>query len=451
MATDLPSAPPGLTVVGSLPSAPPGMSVIQPATINSALVQVGVNPAADTLGQAIDKFAAQNLSPGQLSTVAQSLKDAALASLPTVLRVPPTAGTIDFKPQAGVWESIHYADDLIAHAPKFKFLFKVSFEGFGDSQFSFFVHRCDKPKVLMNHLDVNFYNFHTRVLTSVIYQPLSMTLLDETGNSVHNFFAAYLSKVSGTGSGNWGIDAGFGAASSTKPYEGNHGYSSGKRVVIEQIFANGIYSNLFELINPRIEAFDFDELNMEDSSTGSMLNLTLSYDALSCKTVKFNDSNTWGNTDILKGGGTAGVPNAGATSTFDGVVQAARSAAGAGMNGPSPLTGNNSFAEALIGQATNLLPASLRGLGGVQQLATKLKDGVSSAGDTLSRNIADTVAAVKGGFGFTRQTTLPTGDFARADRQASSLPSAPPGLSVVQDFSSHEAYMQYLRDNTTIN
>lgn len=404
-----------------LPSAPPGMSVIQPATINSALAQVGVgNPVANAFGQAIDQFAAQNLSPGQLSTVSQALKDAAQASLPTILRVPPTAGAVDFAPQSGEWVSMHYADDLIAHAPKFKFLFKVTFEGFGDNQFSFFVHRCDKPKVLMNHIDVNFYNFHSRVLTSVIYQPLSMTLLDETGNSVNNFFVAYMATVSGTGSGNWGVDAGFGAASSTKPYEGNRGYSSGKKVIIEQVFANGIYSNLFELINPRIEAFDFDELNMEDSSTGSMLNLTLSYDALSCKTVKFNDSNTWGNTDLRKGGGSSGVPNAGGTSTFDGGVPNVRSAGGSGINGVSPLTGNNSFAEALIKQVTGVLPASLQGLGGVQQLSTGLKDSVSSAGDTLSRSISDTLAAVKGGFGFNRQTTLPT-----------NTPSAPPGMSVV--------------------
>jgi hypothetical protein len=377
--------------------------------LNNALAQVGVgSPAADSLGQAIDQFAAQNLSPGQLSGVAQVLKDAAQASLPTILRLPPTAGNIEFQPQSGEWVSVHYADDLIAHAPKFKFLFKVTFEGFGDSQFSFFVHRCDKPKVMMNHTDVNFYNFRSRVLTSVTYQPLAMTLLDETGNSVNNFFVSYLSKVSGTAAGNWGVDAGFGAASSTRPYEGNRGYSSGKKVLIEQIFANGIFSNVFELINPRIEAFDFDELNMEDSSSGSMLNITLSYDALSCKTIKFNDSTTWGNTDIRRGGGSSGLQNGGASSSYENGVPVQQSANGAGISGGvNPLTGNNSFWEETVKQGGSILPPALQGLGGgVQQIATGLKDRVSSAGDTISRNVSETLAAVQGGFNFNRSTEV---------------------------------------------
>lgn len=373
--------------------------------LTDALSQVGVGfDPARSLGQAIDQFNQQNLSPGQLSETARVIKDAALSSLPTILRQPPTAGAVEFQPKAGEWVSVHYADDLIAHAPKFKFLFKVTFEGFGDQEFSYFVHRCDKPKVMLNHQDINYYNFRSRVLTSVTYQPLSMTLLDETGNSVNNFFVTYLSKTSGTGSGNWGVDAGFGSASSSKPYEQNRGYSVGKRVIIEQVFANGLYSNLFELVNPRIESFDFDELNMEDSTSGSMLNITLSYDALRCKTVQLNDMNTWGNTDLRKGGGSSGFPNAGATSSYEGGVPPTQAAGGAGIQGVTPISRGTSFLDDAANAVTTQLPAALRGLGnGAAELASGLKDRVSSAGDTLSRNVAETVAAVKNNFSFSRQ------------------------------------------------
>lgn len=373
--------------------------------LNNALAQVGVgNPVADSLGQAIDAFTAQNLSVADLSTASRAIKDAAQASLPTILRVPPTSGEINFSPVSGEWVSVHYADDLIAHAPKFKFLFKVTFIGFGQQEFQYYVHRCDKPKVLLNHTDVNFYNFRSRVLTSVTFQPLNMTLLDETGNSVNAMFVDYLSKVSQQASGGWGIDKGMDGASSTKAYEANFGYSHGQKVIIEQVFANGLYSNLFELINPRFESFDFDELNMEDSSSGSMLNVTLSFDSLRSTTVKLNDFGTWGNADLRSGGGSSGIQNAGASSAYEAGYQPQRSANGSGINGPDPIARN---AQAVLDAALSYynsegtLPAALRGLGGgAQQIIASVKEPISSAGDVLSRNVQDTIAAVKNGFTF---------------------------------------------------
>ena len=62
-----------------------------------------------------------------------------------------------------------------------------------------------------------------------------MTLLDETGNSLNDFFVSYMNQMSGQGGGKWGANSGFLGSSSTKPYK--NGYAAGKKVIIEQIFA----------------------------------------------------------------------------------------------------------------------------------------------------------------------------------------------------------------------
>jgi hypothetical protein len=334
-----------------------------PDIITDALDRLGVNtPGVSSFGQAIDQFNLQNLSPIDLSGVSKAIKDSVTTNLPNVLRAPQTAGAIDFKPAKGEWTSVHYADDLIAHAPKFKFLFKVSFIGFGSQEFQYFVHRCDKPKVQMNHQDVNYYNFRTRVLTSVIFQPIAMSLLDETGN---------------------------------------------------------ISSNIFELINPRIESFDFDELSMEDSSSGSMLNLSLSYDALESKTVSRNDSYTWGKTDLRKGGGSSGLSNGGSSSLYDGGVPSIQAAGGSGIEGLSPITKPSAFFEETIGSALRKSLPSLDIFPDPVRLIASIKNRVSSAADITSRNVAESFAAVTS-FSFVPPAPNPVA--AAADVQVSDTP-----------------------------
>src|ERR1035437_2679850 len=134
------------------------------SAINDALQQVGVDLAVDAASNligAISDFATQNLSPSDLAFVSTGQsQNGGVGNLSTGS---PLAGG------SGEWESIHYADDLNAHHPKFKFLFKVEFKGFPGGSFSYFVHRCDKPKVRFNHTEVNFYSFRTKVLTSTSF------------------------------------------------------------------------------------------------------------------------------------------------------------------------------------------------------------------------------------------------------------------------------------------
>jgi hypothetical protein len=214
-----------------------------------------------------------------------------------------------------------------------KFLFKVKFEGFTENTCYYYVHACDKPAVTLNHTDVNYYNFRTRVLTHVTFNPINMTILDEIGNSLNEFFVLYMAQISGQGSGNWGTNNL--KASSSLPYEtGKYydGHSLLKSITIMQIFGNGTMMNEFKLINPRIETFTFDGLSMEENGV-SMANLSISYDSLVCTTNDLQDESpnsfyTWGATDLLRGGGTSGIANNGATSLADNQVKPSGSSGG---------------------------------------------------------------------------------------------------------------------------
>lgn len=285
---------------------------------------LGGQPAASTsLSSQIDQFQAQNMSPTDILAMARKIPQTVGGIIPELGSVIPQLGRIPIKPlnklndlmaipniikfgTGGEFQSSLYASDLNAHHAKFKFLFKVNFIGFGTEHFYRYVHRCDKPRVRINHQDVNYYNFRTRVQTSVTYDPLSMSFLDEIGDTVNQFFTNYMKERAGTASGNYGIHTGFGPSSSSKPYK--NGYSAGKKIIIEQIFMGGTKTNRFTFINPRIESFDFDELNMEDSN-GNMVNIVFSYDAFTSETVDLETSYSWGKTDLLRGGGTSGPTN----------------------------------------------------------------------------------------------------------------------------------------------
>jgi len=207
----------------------------------------------------------------------------------------------------GDWESLEYATDYNAHHGKFKFLFKVKMGG----PWQFYVKSATKPKVKMVHQDVNYYNFRSKVLTQVTFDPMTIVLWDEIGNSVNKFFATYLSTVSGQGSGNWGTEKSFdskNSSSSSKSYR-NQGFGDPvlATVIIEQVFANGTKSNRFIFKNARIESMDLDDLTM-DSSEMNSLAITFNYDAIECITVDHSVIHTDPSAakDLLRGGGAAG-------------------------------------------------------------------------------------------------------------------------------------------------
>ena len=289
---------------------------------------------------------------------------------------------------ARTWNPPAYAVDTIAHQPKFKFLFKVKFEGTSNT-FYYYVINADKPKVRFEHQEVNYYNFRTKVLTKMNFEPLSLTFWDEIGNSANAFFVEYMNKHSGQGSGGADIDAGMGSASSSYPYE-KTGYSSLKKITIEQIFANGVASNRFHFWNPRIESFDFDSLAMEDNS-GSLVTIQFNFDALTCETVDRSTIHSWGTTDIHGGGDTDRGGALSPTSAFED---------GGSISGQDPIDyREDSQAPGETPGTTSLESISdLLPTNALQNLQASVKDPISSTYTTISQSIRDTIANTNNNF-----------------------------------------------------
>lgn len=368
------------------------------SALNGALKQVGVDLGVDAgtnLIGAISDYNRQNLSPGDLA-----LADAGLRVLAQATGIGAIVPGVVQRGVAGEFESVHYADDLNAHHPKFKFLFKVQFEGFPGGNFSYFIHRCDKPKVRFNHTEVNYYNFRTKVLTSTTYDPLTFTFLDEIGNTVNSFFANYVKQRSRQGDGRASIIGGD-QYSSTVPYD--NGYSAGKTVKIQQIFANGLATNIFTLVNARIDSMEFDDLSMEQTA-GSMFTCTVSYDAITCETTGPSKINSWGNTDIYAAGGTSGRANAGSSSTS---LPPSSSAIGGGIGGDTPFISGisqqspgDALKQVNDGLNSLKLPAALRGLADTASSLFPIastKPLVGSNGDVLSSAVQGTLTAITNG------------------------------------------------------
>lgn len=362
--------------------------------INDALNQVGVDLAVDAASNligAIGDYTKQNLAPGDLA-----LANAGMRILAAGTGIGALTPGVVVRGVKGEWESVHYANDLNSHHPKFKFLFKVQFNGFPGGNFSYFVHRCDKPKVRFNHTEVNYYNFRTKVLTSVGFDPLNFTFLDEIGNTVNSFFAMYTAARSNQGNGRASINGGL-EYSSTIPYY--NGFSDGSTVEIQQIFGNGLATNIFTLINARIDALEFDDLSME-LSAGSMMNCTVSYDAITCRTTGPSKLNSWGNTDLYAGGGTSGQANAGSNSV---TLPQASSGTGGGIAGEKSFltTQTASIFDSALKTLSSKLPDSLADLVVPTDIAALAKFNqpgiISSIGDTLSRNIQTTLGSIVSG------------------------------------------------------
>lgn len=102
-----------------------------------------------------------------------------------------------------------YARDLIDLAPKHKFMFIVEFV-FNDPysgsvgaqvsnkelNFAFVIKRSTRPQIMFDYEDVNLYNFRTRVLKRMEYQPMSMVFYDDIQNRTLLFYENYLKAVS---------------------------------------------------------------------------------------------------------------------------------------------------------------------------------------------------------------------------------------------------------------
>jgi hypothetical protein len=177
----------------------------------------------------------------------------------------------------------------------------------------YLVKEIDKPKVNFEYEDINMYNFKTKVLKSIKHEPLNMTFHDDIQNKVLDFFNTYRLAHSPISSLNYeqksifedaGMD--FYAPNSGGPSSASMGILANNNtnmlsfIEVIQIYAHGTKQNSFIFVNPRIEHFDFDNLD-HGSSEGNALSVSFNYDSL-----YINSSDThgtpapaWGASDIL--------------------------------------------------------------------------------------------------------------------------------------------------------
>lgn len=217
-----------------------------------------------------------------------------------------------------------YAQDLIAYAPKHKYMFVVEFvfkrphQGtFQNLEFAFVVKRTTRPQIQFEYEEVNYYNFKTKVPKRSEYQPMTMTFYDDMRSNVLQFYNNYLriiSPISRIEVANGPPDALL--EESGMPFNANGTnndiYSASIRNVdvsaptldpegvvnldggefvestttildhirVFHLAEGGKFTDEYFFKSPKILDMQLDDLDMVDGGTGGEMTITFSFDAL---------------------------------------------------------------------------------------------------------------------------------------------------------------------------
>jgi len=239
-------------------------------------------------------------------------------------------------------EPSNYATELIAYAPKYKYLFIVELEWkpsyaqqMKDIQAAFVIKNSTRPNVNVEYEDINMYNFRTSVPRRVTYQPMTMRFYDDNRNQSMIFWNAYLKAVSPISNMNFpGMfdesGMGFDSLNSASAYGfSTHNYSASygptntpteknilAQINLYHIYKQGQLRNVYRFYNPKIENLVLDDVDMSDGSNGNEVEITFKYDALNVSTGLGEGESG----DINVHGKSEGNSNQSITSTADGLL-----------------------------------------------------------------------------------------------------------------------------------
>ncbi|TFH11184.1 MAG: hypothetical protein E4H14_01130 [Candidatus Thorarchaeota archaeon] len=217
-------------------------------------------------------------------------------------------------------EASPYALDLIARAPKHKFMFIVQFvpkngyESLQDLNAAFMVFESSRPDIRYQMEDINYYNFRSKIITKTEFEPMNMKLYDDNLNAAGKFHAAILKAL--TPIANYPTPAEFSspefegmdfANTSAPPITGvtfpGRKYSAStnnllnsnttifNEIILYHLFDAGRVLNVYRFYNPRISNLKLDDLTMTESAVTSV-DLTFAYDTVYIDTdVPFNGTN----------------------------------------------------------------------------------------------------------------------------------------------------------------
>jgi len=277
----------------------------------------GFNPgvANQALGQARNVFQMVKGGSFKTSTIPAVIQD--FQNLERLGRNIFTPGRNDVQTQLTErCDASPYAVDLIARAPKYKFLFVVQFVpnagyedlsgyNFGPLDMAFTVMHTTRPNIRFQQEDVNYYNYRTKVVTKTEFEDMSMTFHDDTLNIATEFYRSYLRALSPiTGMTPEESDPSL-LEKSGMNFEGrtlnqqdvfgnieasSYAASTGllstnaknvfKEIRIYHLYEYGNKMNVYRFANPRISQLALDDLDMSVGNEGSQISITFNYDSL---------------------------------------------------------------------------------------------------------------------------------------------------------------------------
>jgi len=200
----------------------------------------------------------------------------------------------------------NYAQSLIQYAPKQKFMFILQFTLKPEyvswapiiEEMAFVVKSTGRPNVNIEHEEVNFYNFWSRVPKRTVYEPITMRFHDDMKNATHNFYNAYLEAVSpiarlgglDTGgsmmnhqmledNGLLGSRRDLQSSASIGALEGNN-TSIIDELRVFHLFDYGRFMSVYNYKNPKFLSMNLDDFDMAEGTTGNEVEIQFAYDAL---------------------------------------------------------------------------------------------------------------------------------------------------------------------------
>ncbi len=273
------------------------------AGANAVLSTVGINP--NTLQSVL-----KNFNPGAVNSAintAQNLYNQVSTGNFSADQIPSALQSLNSVEQniQGIYTSSNaltgpymcaaypYAMDLINKAPKYKFMFIVQFimnspnEYSEASEFAFVIKHSTRPEYQFEYEDVNYNNFRTKVLKHTKFEEMRMKFYDDDTNTGTQFLQTYINQmipitnVSSTAVAKSyqynGMNFNKVPTSSSSPTN-NDNFTPISQINLYHIYRQGRLMNVFQFFNPKLTKITFDDLSMEEGTSGNELDITFQYD-----------------------------------------------------------------------------------------------------------------------------------------------------------------------------
>jgi hypothetical protein len=288
--------------------------------VNAEVVNAGVKSATDIFQGILDggftsdtlkKFTSMDAISAALKRKDKTATDVnnlnVLAGAARKITTKPADITVDTN------DSPYAADFANIFPPKFKFLFVVEFifnspfntlNRFSRGDLHAVIHKFDRPKIDIDHDEVNMYNFTTQVPKLVKYGPVTMTAHDDVKGSALSMLMSYmkvmspilnldasngmsheavggmafedLNNASNMSSIQQGIYGNAGLTESGEPIDTTT--SIFKEIRVYHVYNFGQFVDVYKYFNPKITSITMDEFDMAESNQGNSITFEIVYD-----------------------------------------------------------------------------------------------------------------------------------------------------------------------------